>query len=79
MTTKRTIAINERGHRIGEDRAGAKLTNHEVELLLAMREAEGLGYGQLAALFEISKSSARDLIKGRRRNQTPAGWKVIEA
>lgn len=74
----RTVAVNESGRRIGEDQTGAKLTNHDVDLLLTMRE-EGMGYGSLAKVFEVSKSLVRDIIKGRRRNQTVARFKEVRA
>lgn len=73
---KRTVAVNERGLRIGEDHRLAKLTNEEVDRLLALRD-EGWSYRDLARAFEISKSSVADLVKGRRRCQTPARHKVV--
>ncbi len=73
---KRTVAINDRGLRIGEDHRLAKLTNGEVERLLELR-SEGMSYQQLAKIFEISKSGARQICKGRRRCQTPSGWKTV--
>lgn len=77
-TPKRTIGINELGRRIGQDHHNAVLTNHDVELLLTMHEG-GIGYGRLAAKFEVSKSHVRDIVKGRRRGQTPSAWKTIPA
>lgn len=77
-TRTRTVAVNASGRRIGEDQTGAKLTNRDVDLLWALRD-EGLGYGRLAAKFEVSKSLVRDIIKGRRRNQTPSAWKTVQA
>jgi len=74
----RLVAVNERGRRIGEDQTGAKMTNHEVELFWGLRD-EGWGYGRLAAKFEISKSLARDIVKGRRRSQTVAWFKKVRA
>lgn len=71
----RTVAVNERGLRIGEDHPHAKLANREVDLLLTLRE-EGWTYTQLAAKFEISKSQARNICKGRKRCQMPADWKL---
>ena len=74
----RTVAVNESGRRIGEDQTGAKMTNHEVDLFWVLR-GEGWGYGRLAAKFEISKGHARDIVKGRRRNQTAARFKTVRA
>jgi hypothetical protein len=74
----RTVAVNESGRRIGQDQTGAKLTNSEVDLLLSMR-GEGMGYGRLAKVFEVSKSLVRDIVKGRRRCQTVARFKTVRA
>jgi hypothetical protein len=69
---KRTVAVNEINRRIGQDHHNAKLTNHEVELLLVMHE-DGWGYRRLSATFEVSKSLVRNIVKGKSRNQTPTG------
>lgn len=70
------IAVNERGIRIGQDHQHAKLSNREVELLLELREL-GFSYGRLAKKFEISKSHARYICKGRWRCQTAAAFKAV--
>lgn len=69
----RTVAVNERGYRIGEDHPNAKLTNHEVELILELRE-QCWGYRQIADKFEISKSQVRNICLGIKRCQTP--WRI---
>lgn len=74
----RTVAVNDSGRRIGEDQTGAKLTNCEVDLLMRLHD-EGMGYGRLARTFEVSKSLVRDIVKGRRRNQTAARFKLVRA
>lgn len=73
---KRTVAVNERGLRIGEDHRLAKLTNDQVDQLLALRD-EGWSYRRLAETFEISKSAVRMYCKGLRRCQIPAKWKTV--
>lgn len=55
------------GPRRGEDHPRAELTNREVELMRALYAAGGWGYGRLAAKFECSKASVRDIVKERRR------------
>lgn len=75
-TTKPTlerVAVNERGQRIGQGHPQAKLSDAEVEQLLADRgpkHAPAMSYGQLALRYGISKASVRDIVKGRRRGQT---------
>lgn len=73
---RRVVAVNERGLRIGEDHQCAKLTNAEVELMLELRE-QGWSYRRLALSFEISKSHARYIVKGRWRSQCAMGWKTL--
>jgi len=64
------VAVNEKGRRIGEDHPRAVLTNHEVDMIFELREI-GWGYKRLAAKFEVSKRTIRDILKGRRRAQSP--------
>lgn len=72
---KKMIAVNECGYRIGEDHHNAKLTNHEIDLLLELRE-DGWSYRRLADKFEIGKSTVRDICKGICRSQTLAEVRV---
>lgn len=73
---KRTVGVNELGLRIGEDHVNAKLTNHEVDLLLELR-GQGWSYQQLADKFDLSKSGARKICKGVNRCQQPSRFKVV--
>ncbi len=70
------VAVNEIGRRIGQDHHNAKLTNHEVELLLTMH-GEGMGYRRLSAVFEVSKSLVRNIVKGRARCQAASSWRTV--
>ncbi len=74
---QKTVAVNERGLRIGEDHQNAKYTNGEIEMVLTMRD-DGKSYGEIARLVEMPKSTVRDIIKGRRRCQYPADFKTIK-
>jgi hypothetical protein len=68
----RRIRVNDRGQRIGEGHHMAKLTDAEVDQLIADRGPEDkplMSYSQLAARYGISKSSVRDYLIGRRRGQ----------
>lgn len=71
---KRIVGVNERGLRVGDSHQNARLTNGEVDLLLALRD-EGWSYRLLAEKFEISKSGARYICKGRSRCQIPVRYK----
>ena len=65
---RRLLKFNEEGRRIGETHHKAVLTDHEVDLMLQLRE-EGYGYDWLAEKFEISRWTAQSICLRRRRNQ----------
>ena len=70
--TKRLVAVNERGLRVGEDSPQAKLTNEEVERMRVLHETEALGYKRLARMFEVSPSQVRNICKYINRPVTAA-------
>jgi transposase len=67
----REIRLNETGRRIGESHPNTKLTDHDVELILALVD-EGLSYTEVAEKFEVSKSCIQHLVSGRNRGQWAA-------
>jgi hypothetical protein len=71
---RRMLAVNEKGYRLGEDHHRAKLSNHEVDLLLQLAD-EGMSERQLAEKFEISRRAVRRYKAGTLRCQTPAGFR----
>lgn len=73
----RLVTTNDRGLRIGESHARAKLTDHEVDLIRELHEEHGMGYRLLATKFEVSKRTIRDICSYRKRAQTVANVKVI--
>ena len=76
MATSRTVGVNDRGLRVGQDHQNAKLTDAEIELLLRLR-AEGWGYKTLAAKFEISKAQVRRICSGVARHQIPSAFRRV--
>lgn len=72
----RIVGVNDRGLRVGDSHHNARLTDGEVDLLLALRD-EGWSYRQLAEKFDISKSSAHKICQGHRRCQTPVRYKEV--
>lgn len=64
----RLIAVNERGLAIGESHPRAVLSDHEVGLLLELRD-EGRSMAWLAEKFEVSKSCVAKIVWGQRRGQ----------
>lgn len=71
------VAINDQGYRIGEDHPKAKLTNHEVDLIIELREELGYSYQEIADKFEVSKSQVRNIIKGLKRGQIASNYKTV--
>ena len=66
------VRINEEGRRIGEGHHMARLSDADVEQLIADRGPDGaprMSYSELAMKYGISKSSVRDILIGRRRGQ----------
>lgn len=67
----RLVQVNDTGQRVNESHPNAELTDHEVQLLLQLRD-EGFSYAWLATKFEISKSQAGRICRGEQRAQIPA-------
>lgn len=63
--------MNERGRVVGESHHRAVLTDHEVTLMLELRD-QGFSYEWLAVKFEVSKSCVQKICTGLRRSQSPA-------
>lgn len=76
--TKRAVAFNDRGYRIGESHHNAKLTDHEVDVVRQLREEHGLTYSSLAEKFEVSVDLIRQICRYKLRCDTPARWRFVE-
>ena len=48
---QKTVAVNERGLRIGEDHQNARYTNAEIEMVLTLRD-EDKSYGDACERYE---------------------------
>jgi len=72
----RTVAVNERGLRVGQDHPRAKLTDIEVELMRRLHD-EGMGYAQLAKKFEVSLWAVGRICRFEMRAQTPVTYKTV--
>ena len=77
---KRRVPVNAAGKRIGAEHQRAKLTDEEIELILALRDM-GLSYGLIAQKFDngttVSKSQVFNICTGRQRAQTADRYKSI--
>jgi predicted DNA-binding protein (UPF0251 family) len=69
----RMVAVNEGQRRIGEQHPRAVLSDHEVELVHALRE-DGLSLAEIARKMEVSKGCIWKIVHGYRRGQVPARW-----
>lgn len=72
--TSRLIAVNDRGLAIGESHPRAVLSDHDVGLLLELRD-EGFSLSWLAAKFEVSKSCVAKIVRGEHRAQIVVGFR----
>lgn len=69
------LAVNDANRVIGQDHPRASLTDHEVDLIVELREG-GMLLRELAEKFDISVSSVFDYVKGRRRAQAVVGHRL---
>jgi len=72
----RTVPLNDLGRRIGQDHPRATLLDHDVDLILQLRDG-GMSYELLARKFEVSKSCIAHICTGRRRSQLVARWVIV--
>jgi hypothetical protein len=77
MATIRVVSVNDSGLRIGQYHPRATLTDSEVENMRRLHENDRYGYGRLAKLFEVTKSTVAAICTYRRRADTIARWKTI--
>ena len=75
---KRAVGTNDRGFVVGEDHHRAKLTDHEVDLIIQLRE-EGMKLIEIAEKFEISKTEVCYICLGRRRAHIVMGQKFTRS
>lgn len=89
--SKRQVAINAKGNRVGETHHRAKLTDKDVAMIVELHES-GLGYRRIAQKFdemielpdgtEVAGyrpgwTTIRDVVKGNTRGQPIAKWRWI--
>lgn len=77
MATIRVVGVNDAGLRVGQWHPGASLTDSEVEAMRRMHEQDKYGYGRLAKVFEVPKSTVAQICTYKRRAETVTRWKTI--
>jgi hypothetical protein len=75
---RRRLLYGENGYRIGETHQRAILNDHDVELMLGLRD-EGYSLEWLAEKFETSKSNVWSICSGRTRGQAATRTKLEPA
>jgi DNA-binding CsgD family transcriptional regulator len=73
---QRLVGVNEQGLRVGQDHQRAKLTDREIELILALH-AQGVTYRNIAHKFDINQHTVGKICRGERRAQRPVRWVPI--
>ena len=73
---RRLAQTNDRGHVIGQDHPGAKLKDHDVDLIRELL-AEGMTCREAAEKFEVSIETVRSISCGRRRGQLATGQRLL--
>jgi hypothetical protein len=77
ISGSRLVAVNDAGYPVGEDHHRAKLTNHDVDLILELREVHKLSYGVIAQKFEVGKAAIQKICNGQTRSQFPTRVKRL--
>jgi len=73
MAKTKLVPVNERGYTIGERHHRAKLTDHDVELIVQLLD-DGMSERRVAEKFDISRRLVRDIKSGRCRAQSAASY-----
>lgn len=71
------VAVNENGRRIGEDHPRSKLSDEQVDRIRDLHEYHDMTYEQLAAMYQVPKTTIASICQYMRRAQTPFGWKKL--
>jgi DNA invertase Pin-like site-specific DNA recombinase len=75
--TKRLESYGLRFAALGEAHPRAKLTDAEVDQMRALYEEGLYGYRTLAKTFKCSRNTVKCIVKYRRRNTTPMGYRTV--
>jgi hypothetical protein len=75
---RRRLLYGENGYRIGETHQRSIINDHDVDLMLQLRE-EGYSIRWLAEKFEVSRMCAWSICSGRTRGQAAVKTKLEPA
>lgn len=71
------IAVNDVGRAIGEDHAGAKYLDSDVDHARELR-AQGYTLREISKMLDMPIRTVRGYLDGSRRSQSVADWKVVK-
>lgn len=77
MAKMKLVGVNEHGLRVGQDHQRAKLTDHEVEMMRKLHEDDGVGYRRLSKMFEVGKTTVRNICGYKVRVQTAVTFRKV--
>lgn len=72
---RRVVAVNDRGHIIGEDHPMARLSDEDVSLIRTLHD-EGLSMSIIARKFDVTRQYVHSVVRFRRRAETPMRYVV---
>jgi hypothetical protein len=85
MSKMKTVAVNEKGRRVGESHPRAKLSDHEVDLLRELVEeliASGMrpmeAYRQTAEKFELHVVTVKGIVRYAQRSAVAVRLKRVK-
>lgn len=76
-TVKMKVAVNDLGRAIGEDHAGAKYLDSDVDHARELR-AQGYTLREISKMLDMPIRTIRGYLDGSRRSQSVADWKVVK-
>lgn len=76
-TVKMKVAVNDLGRAIGEDHAGAKYLDSDVDHARELR-SQGYTLREISQMLDMPIRTVRGYLDGSRRSQSVADWKVVK-
>jgi transposase len=72
------VAVNEFGYRIGSPHHNCTVSDEVIDKIRDLHEDDGMSYGKIAKLLDLSKNFVAKVCRYERRAQTPDRWKRVK-
>lgn len=72
---RRMVGVSDYGVPVGEDHPRAKLTDVEVNKIRDLFEHYGFSYNDIAAMFNVPKSTVSSICRYERRATSAVDWR----